>query len=65
MYKSFLLSIAAIIGTQYAAAQEKAGSWTLEECIRYAIENNISLKQIEQDKENKKVELMLRRNNNS
>ncbi len=57
MYKSFLLSIAAIIGTQYAAAQEKAGSWTLEECIRYAIENNISLKQIEQDKENKKVEL--------
>ena len=31
--------------------------WTLEECIRYAIANNITLKQWEQNEESKKIEL--------
>ena len=28
-----------------AGAQEASRQWSLEECIRYAIENNIDLKQ--------------------
>ena len=36
---------------------ESAKQWSLEECIRYAIEHNIDLKQKEQDQESRKVEL--------
>lgn len=38
-----------------AGAQTK--QWTLEECIRHAIEHNIELKQIEQELESKKIDL--------
>lgn len=38
-------------------AQESSRQWTLEECINYAIEHNIDLKQKVQVQENKKVEL--------
>lgn len=38
-------------------AQEEVKQWSLEECIRYAIEHNIELKQKEQEQESRKVEL--------
>lgn len=38
-----------------AGAQTK--QWTLEECVRYAIEHNIELKQIEQEQEAREIEL--------
>lgn len=38
-------------------AQSPAKQWTLEECIRYALENNIDLKQREQEEENRNIEL--------
>ncbi|WP_234998113.1 TolC family protein [Parabacteroides sp. Marseille-P3160] len=36
--------------------------WSLEECIRYAIEHNIDLKQKEQDKVNREIELSTSKN---
>ncbi|MDF9829452.1 TolC family protein [Parabacteroides sp. PF5-6] len=38
-------------------AQQPAKVWTLEECIRYALENNIDLKQREQTEETRNIEL--------
>ena len=38
-------------------AQESQKAWSLEECIQYAIQNNIDLKQKVQESENRKVEL--------
>jgi len=38
-------------------AQDPAKIWTLEECIRYALENNIDLKQRVQEEENRNIEL--------
>ena len=38
-------------------AQNVPKQWTLEECIRYAIANNINLKQREQEEEARKVDL--------
>lgn len=40
------------------SAQEEANKiWTLEKCIRYAQENNIDLKQRQQEKESRQIEL--------
>ena len=38
-------------------AQEAAKQWSLEECIRYAIENNIDLKQKELEQKSREVDL--------
>jgi len=38
-------------------AQDKPKLWTLEECIRYAIANNINLKQQAQEEEVRKIDL--------
>lgn len=40
-----------------AGAQESPKQWSLEECIRYAIENNIDLKQKELERQNQEVTL--------
>ena len=40
-----------------AGAQEASRQWSLEECIRYAIENNIDLKQKELERQNQEVTL--------
>lgn len=40
-----------------AGAQEAPKQWSLEECIRYAIENNIDLKQKELERQNQEVTL--------
>lgn len=45
-----------------ALAQEEDKVWTLEECIRYAIEHNIDLKQKEQVEESRKVDLNTSKN---
>lgn len=39
------------------SAQQSVKQWSLEECIRYAIEHNIDLKQKVQEQESRKVEL--------
>ena len=48
-----LLYIAAFLLSWSATAQTK--QWSLEECIRYAVENNIELKQREQQQELSKI----------
>lgn len=39
------------------SAQDAVKQWSLEECIQYAIEHNIDLKQKEQEQESRKVDL--------
>ena len=48
MKKSLFIGMACWLTTASVGAQEPASPWTLEECIRYAIEHNITLKQQEQ-----------------
>lgn len=43
-------------------AQQPEKIWTLEECIQYAIEHNIDLKQREQEQANSRVELSTSKN---
>ena len=58
MNKKIALYISALlIFSGGLLAQESAKQWSLEECIRYAIENNIDLKQRQQDQESRKVDL--------
>ena len=40
-----------------AGAQDTASPWSLESCIRHAIENNIDLKQREQEQEARNIEM--------
>lgn len=58
MKKSIIISLSACFFLAGAGqAQETAKQWSLEECIRYAIEHNIELKQRVQEQEIRKVEL--------
>ncbi|CAK7067743.1 MAG: hypothetical protein PARBA_02599 [Parabacteroides sp.] len=60
MKKNLFLSISALylLSTGVnATAQTTPEQWSLEECIRYAIEHNIDLKQKEQAQESRKVDL--------
>lgn len=58
MKKSLFISISALLLLSAGMrAQQPAKQWSLEECIRYAIEHNIDLKQKMQDQESSKVEL--------
>lgn len=58
MKKSLFISISALLLLSASMrAQQPAKQWSLEECIRYAIEHNIDLKQKMQDQESSKVEL--------
>ena len=43
-------------------AQDVTKFWTLEDCISYAIANNVVLKQREQDEESRKIELNVSQN---
>lgn len=54
MKHPIIICIASLLPAFSAAAQE---AWTLEQCIRHAIEHNITLQQKEQEQEIKKVEL--------
>ena len=55
--KSILSISAALLIASSLQAQETDKQWTLEECIDYAIEHNIDLKQKQVSRENSKVEL--------
>ena len=48
MKKRFFLSLITIVVAS-AAVQGQTKKWTLEECVQYAIQNNISIKQVELD----------------
>ena len=48
MKKRFFLSLITIVVAS-VAVQGQSKKWTLEECVRYAIQNNISIKQVELD----------------
>lgn len=57
MRKHFLYTAILLFSGGYAWAQEAVKKWSLENCIQYAIEHNIELKQREQEQESRKVEL--------
>ncbi|MDY4845778.1 MAG: TolC family protein [Parabacteroides sp.] len=61
MKKSLFIGMACWLTAASVEAQEPASPWTLEECIRYAIEHNITLKQQEQVQANREVELQTNR----
>lgn len=46
-----------LVGASSLSAQDHPELWSLERCIRYAQENNIDLKQREQEKESRDIEL--------
>ncbi|MDR1555533.1 MAG: TolC family protein [Tannerellaceae bacterium] len=52
---AFCLSLSFLAGAQ-------SRQWSLEECIRHAVEHNIDLKQGEQEEENREIELNTARN---
>ena len=57
MRSQLIIATTLFLSGTLAWGQESAKQWSLEECIRYAIEHNIDLKQKEQDQESRKVEL--------
>lgn len=52
-----ILTIALLAGMSALRAQEPAKRWNLEECIQYAIEHNIGLKQKDQERASREVAL--------
>ena len=50
--------IAALLGLIISASAQEGKKWTLRECVEYALENNISVKQSELDLENAKLNKM-------
>jgi len=57
MKRTIIISIIASVLCSNIYTQTAPKQWTLEECIRYAIANNINLKQREQEEEARKIEL--------
>lgn len=55
--KQIIPLVAALFLSSGIQAQETKKQWTLEECIQYAIEHNIDLKQKEEEQEARKVDL--------
>lgn len=53
----YIIALSATISINGAAQQDSTKKWSLEECITYATEHNIDLKQREQEQESKKVDL--------
>ena len=45
----YILAIVSLLSGNYVFAQDAVKQWSLEECIQYAIEHNIDLKQKEQE----------------
>lgn len=58
----YIIALATALSGGAMQAQDSPKQWTLEECIRYAIEHNIGLKQKEQDQESRKVDLNTSKN---
>ena len=57
MRSQLIIATTLFLSGTFAWGQELSKRWSLEECIRYAIEHNIDLKQKEQDQESRRVEL--------
>ena len=57
MKQLYIVLLALGTSLQGRAQTEETKKWSLEECIRYAIENNITIKQQEQEQESKQLEL--------
>ena len=57
MRTQWIIGIILSLLSVWAQAQDSKRLWSLEDCIRYATEHNIELKQREQDQESKKVAL--------
>ena len=51
------IAMAGLLWVGAMQADEPVKQWSLEECIRYAIEHNIDLKQRELEQDNREVEL--------
>lgn len=58
----YLIACAALLSAAQGRAQQPEKIWTLEECIQYAIEHNIDLKQRVQEQKNAEVELSTSKN---
>lgn len=58
----YLITCAALLSAAQGRAQQPEKIWTLEECIEYAIEHNIDLKQRVQEQKNAEVELSTSKN---
>lgn len=58
----YLIAFAALLSAAQGRAQQPEKIWTLEECIEYAIEHNIDLKQRVQEQKNAEVELSTSKN---
>lgn len=52
-----ILALTILLGSAPTYAQDATKQWSLEECIQYAIEHNIDLKQRQQEQESRKVDL--------
>lgn len=57
-----LLAITVLLSSNQLLAQDQIKQWSLEECIQYAIEHNIDLKQKEQEQANREVSLNTSKN---
>ena len=55
--KKTIVILSCMLFSMYLCAQDKNQEWTLRRCIRYAIQNNVTVKQIEQVKASKEVSL--------
>ena len=57
MMKKTIIIFIITLWVMQLCAQNTSPAWTLSQCIRYAIQNNVKLQQIELSKENKRVAL--------
>ncbi len=55
MRKIMILCAGLLFSSGLLAAQTPDKSWTLDDCIRYGLENNITVKQYELAKENQEI----------
>jgi len=60
--KPIITFIIALLLISSLEAQNAQKQWTLDDCIQYAITNNITLKQREKDEESRKIEMQISQN---
>lgn len=59
--KKTIIILSYMLFTTCLCAQNEIQAWTLRRCIRYAVQNNVTVKRIEQAKANKEVNLDMSR----
>jgi len=62
MKRNLFTSVSILLLCSVINAQDITKQWTLEECISYAVANNINLKQQRQEEESKMIELNVSQN---